>query len=203
MKKILILTLIIATASSSYCQESENDFAEYGVRVALSPFGLTLSSSYNKTKKTAFIVSVGGIPESKSLITPKIENFNELEMISESTWMGFFVHHRPFEKQDWVRINFGLAIGYIEHSLNDGTMGGDYKVMYKNPPSGYLGIGFGQSPNKGIVFGADFGLLFGSGPEITGPDITPATIEKIENIKNSPVGSVVLPNFQFSIGYNF
>lgn len=198
MKKILILTLIIATASSSYCQESENDFAEYGVRVALSPFGLTLSSSYNKTKKTAFIVSVGGIPESNSLITPKIENFNDPEMISESTWMGFFVHHRPFEKQDWVRINFGLAIGYIEHTLSDGTNSGDYKIMYKNPPSGYLGIGFGQSPKKGIVFGADFGLLFGSGPEITGPDVA-----KIENIKNSAIGSVVLPNFQFSIGYNF
>jgi hypothetical protein len=42
--------------------------------------------------------------------------------------------------------------------------GGDYKVMYKNPPSGYLGIDFGQSPKKGIVFCADFGLLFGSGP---------------------------------------
>ena len=96
MKKILMLTLIIATACSSYSQESENDFAEYGVRVALSPFGLTLSSSYNKTKKTAFIVSVGGIPESNSLITPKIENFNDPEIISESTWMGFFVHHRPF-----------------------------------------------------------------------------------------------------------
>ena len=70
--------------------------------------------------------------------------------------------------------------------------------MYKNPPSGYLGIGFGQSPKKGIVVGADFGLLFGSGPEITGPDVA-----KIESIKNSAVGSVVLPNFQFSIGYNF
>jgi hypothetical protein len=198
MKKLLIFALITSIINFSYSQETENDFAEYGVRGALSPFGLTLSMSYNKTKKTAFIVSVGGIPESNSLITPKIDNFNDLEMVSESTWMGFFVHHRPFEKQDWLRINFGLAIGYIEHTLNDGSIGGEYKVMYRNPPSGYLGIGFGQSPKKGIVLGADFGLLFGSGPEISGPDVT-----KIENIRNSAVGSVVLPNFQFSIGYNF
>ena len=104
MKKIIIITVLFGLFKVNYGQEKE--FAEYGVSGALSPFGISLSMSYNKTNKTSFIVSIGGLPESNSLITPKINNINEYEMSSESSWMGVFVNHRPFKEMEWIRINF-------------------------------------------------------------------------------------------------
>ena len=178
--------------------QQEKEFAEYGISGALSPFGLSLSMSYNKTNKTSFIVSLGGLPESNSLITPKINNINEYEMTSESSWMGVFVNHRPFEGMEWIRVNFGMAIGSIENTLVEPPGGGEYKVLYNNPPSGYIGLGIGQQTKKGLVFGVDFGLLYGPGPIITGPDNS-----KIESISNSSVAGKVLPNIQFSLGFNF
>ena len=44
---------------------------------ALSPFGISLSMSYNKTNKTSFIVMTCQNPIQ---ITPKINNINEYEM---------------------------------------------------------------------------------------------------------------------------
>ena len=189
--------MLIGLFKVNYGQQ-EKEFAEYGISGALSPFGLSLSMSYNKTNKTSFIVSLGGLPESNSLITPKINNINEYEMTSESSWMGVFVNHRPFKEMEWIRVNFGMAIGSIENTLVEPPGGGEYKVLYNNPPSGYIGLGVGQQTKKGLVFGVDFGLLYGPGPIITGPDNS-----KIESISNSSVAGKVLPNFQFSLGFNF
>ena len=80
MKKIIIIIMLVGLFKVNYGQEKE--FAEYGISGALSPFGLSLSMSYNKTNKTSFIVSLGGLPESNSFIKPKINNINEYEMTS-------------------------------------------------------------------------------------------------------------------------
>ncbi len=196
MKKIIIIILLVGFFKANYGQEKE--FAQYGISGALSPFGISLSMTYNKTNKTSFVVSLGGLPESNSLITPKINNINEYEMSSESSWMGVFVNHRPFKEMEWIRVNFGMAIGSIENTLVELPVGGEYKVLYNNPPSGYFGLGIGQQTKKGLVFGVDFGLIYGPGPVITGPDS-----DKIESISNSSVAGKVLPNIQFSIGFNF
>ena len=196
MKKIIIIILSVVLVRVNYGQEK--DFAEYGISGALSPFGISLSMSYNKSKKTSLVVSLGGLPESNSLIKPKINNINEYEMTSESSWMGVFVNHRPFKEMEWIRVNFGMAIGSIENTLVEPPGGGEYKVLYNNPPSGYIGLGVGQQTKKGLVFGVDFGLLYGPGPVITGP-----VNSKIESISNSSVAGKVLPNFQFSLGFNF
>ena len=196
MKKIIIIILLVGFFKANYGQEKE--FAQYGISGALSPFGISLSMTYNKTNKTSFVVSIGGLPESNSLIKPKINNINEYEMSSESSWMGVFVNHRPFKEMEWIRVNFGMAIGSIENTLVEPPGGGEYKVLYNNPPSGYFGLGIGQQTKKGLVFGVDFGLIYGPGPVITGPDS-----DKIESISNSSVAGKVLPNIQFSIGFNF
>ena len=196
MKKIIIIILSVVLVKVNYGQEK--DFAEYGISGALSPFGISLSMSYNKTKKTSLVVSLGGLPESNSLIKPKINNINEYEMSSESSWMGIFVNHRPFKEMEWIRVNFGMAIGSIENTLTEPPGGGEYRVLYNNPPSGYFGLGLGQQTKRGLVFGADFGLLYGPGPIIDGPEIS-----KIESISNSPLAAKVLPNIQFSLGFNF
>ena len=48
MKKIIII-IIGSIVKVNYGQEK--DFAEYGISGALSPFGISLSMSYNKSKK--------------------------------------------------------------------------------------------------------------------------------------------------------
>ena len=53
-------------------------------------------------------------------------------MSSESSWMGVFVNHRPFKEMEWIRVNFGIAIGAIENTLVESTGGGEYIVLYDN-----------------------------------------------------------------------
>ena len=112
-------------------------------------------------------------------------------MSSESSWMGVLLIIDRSRKWNGSG-NFSMAIGSIENTLVEPPGGGEYKVLYNNPPSGYFGLGLGQQTKKGFVFGADFGLLYGPGPIIDGPDIS-----KIESISNSPLAAKVLPNIQF------
>ena len=58
MKKIIIIILLVGFFKAYYGQEKE--FAQYGISGALSPFGISLSMTYNKTNKTSFVVSIGG-----------------------------------------------------------------------------------------------------------------------------------------------
>ena len=42
-----------------------------------------------------------------------------------------------------------------------------YDVRYQNNPVGYLGVGFGSKPVKGIQVGFDLGILTTAGPTVT------------------------------------
>ena len=46
--------MLIGLSKVNYGQQ-EKEFAEYGISGSLSPFGISLSMSYNKTNKTSFI----------------------------------------------------------------------------------------------------------------------------------------------------
>ena len=201
MKKIIAALICLSMSNqNAFAQQGEKQFAEYGASIGVSPFGGSLNFQYNKNKKTSFFVSLGGLPESKSFITPSIDGLDEIELNGKSSWMGFFLNHRPFNKADWFRVNMGIAIGSIENTITEILPGGggEYSVNYKTSPVGYFGLGVGQRTYKGITFGFDLGLLYGGGPEITGPDP-----DKIEAISNSNFFSNVLPNLQLSLGYNF
>ena len=70
--------------------------------------------------------------------------------------MGVFVNHRPFKEMEWIRVNFGMAIGSIENTLVEPPGGGEYKLYII-----HRWLGIGQQTKKGLVFGVDFGLLYG------------------------------------------
>ena len=201
MKKIIFTLAIVGIFNNvTLAQNEEKESAQYGASIGISPFGGSLNFQYHKNEKTSFSVSLGGLPESKSFITPDIDGMDEIELNGKSSWMGFFLNHRPFEKMNWFRVNMGIGIGSIENTITEILPGGggDYTVDYKSSPVGYFGVGVGQRTFKGLTFGFDLGLLYGSGPEISGPDA-----DKVEAIRNNSFFSNVLPNIQFSIGYNF
>ena len=116
-----------------------------------------------------------------------------------SSWMGFFLNHRPFEDSQWFRINTGIGIGGIEGTLTNDA-GDEYAVEYNENPVGYIGVGFGNGTAEGFTFGFDIGGLFGSGPEITVVEGDGADLEDIQD--NAFFGNI-LPNLQLTVGYNF
>ena len=113
--------------------------------------------------------------------------------------MGIFMNHRPFDDSQWFRFSTGIGIGGIYGELSDGN-GNKYDVEYKENPVGYMGVGFGNGTSEGITFGFDLGALYGSGPEIT---VAEGNGNDLEGIEDSSWFGNVLPNLQFSVGYNF
>ncbi len=201
MKKIIFMFALAGFINTNiHAQNSEKEFAQYGVSVGVSPFGGSLNLQYNKSEKTSIFVAIGGLPESTSFITPSIDGMDQIELRGKSSWMGFFLNHRPFKKMDWFRVNTGIGIGSIENTITETLPGGEneYTVDYKTSPVGYLGVGVGQRTFKGLTFGFDLGLLYGSGPVVSGPDP-----DKVDAIRDNSFFSNVLPNVQLSIGYNF
>ena len=198
-KYLLLLTCLALTVSLSYSQDNAKEAADYGISGGFSPFGLSLSMSYNKSAKTTFNVTLGGFPTSSAPFSPDIDGLGEYDLESGSSWMGIFMNHRPFEDSDWFRINTGIGIGNIENTITETEDGGGvYTANYKENPVGYVGVGFGQRPVKGFIVGFDVGFLFGAGPVISGPDAAKAAA-----IGESPFFGNVLPNLQLNLGYGF
>lgn len=197
MKKIILLTTAMFFCASYIIAQDEATTADYGVSVGFSPFGLSVSLAHNISAQTSVYVTAGGFPTADAPFSPTIDGFGDYDLVSGSSWMGFFLNHRPFEDSDWFRINTGIGIGNIENTLTDAS-GAEYTANYKENPVAYLGVGFGQRPVEGFTFGLDVGLLFGAGPVIAGPD--PA---KVDAIGESPFFGNILPNFQLSVGYGF
>ena len=196
MKKVLLF-LFGFGISTSYAQE----IAQYSVGLGLSPFGGSLQLGYVVSEKTSFNIGVGTLPESDSPFSPEIGE-ERFDITSSSDWMGFFINHRPFQSADWFRINTGIAVGSIFNSLQ-GDQGSEFEVNFTENPVTYLGIGLGLRPIKGFTYGFDAGLLYGSGPALTGLSGGLASSASPEEVLSHPFFAKVLPNIQFGVAYGF
>ena len=194
------LTVAVAAAALAASPAHAGKKADYGVNIGISPFGGSIGLGYHHTKKTTFQVAFGGSPAFDAPFKLK-RGEEEYTQNAGSSWMGFFVNHRPFADAEWLRVNTGLAVGHIEGTVTGDDNGEEYKVEYKENPVGYLGIGFGAGTDKGIFYGFDIGALFSSGPEITAGEN--GTAQGVEDFKDSAALGSVLPNFQLTLGYNF
>lgn len=192
-----ILTTLAAIGAVS-TPALADDHADYGINVGFSPFGGSVGLIYNPSASTSFNVAFGGAPASDAPFKLDIDG-TEYTQNGGSSWMGFFVNHRPFEDSQWFRINTGIGIGGIEGTLTNDA-GDEYAVEYNENPVGYIGVGFGNGTAEGLTFGFDIGGLFGSGPEITVVEGDGADLEDIQD--NAFFGNV-LPNLQLTVGYNF
>jgi hypothetical protein len=199
MKFFLLSITVLTFSMSILAQSSEKEFAQYGVYLSVSPFGPGINYSYNFDSKTSISVGFGGtIGESDvSSFGPKVDELGDYEWETSSSWMGFFVAHRPFEKYNWFVVNTGFAIGGIENHIH-AESGNEYQVDYNENPVGYFGFSARSGNVKGLQFGFEIGTLYTSGPDsftVSDASESNAILEKLT--------PNVLPNFQLSIGYGF
>ena len=192
-----ILTTVLALGALS-TPALADDHAEYGASLGFSPFGGSVSLGWHTTASTTFFATFGGAPEGEAPFKIDVDG-TEYTQKGGSSWMGIFMNHRPFDDSQWFRFSTGIGIGGIYGELSDGN-GNKYDVEYKENPVGYMGVGFGNGTSEGITFGFDLGALYGSGPEIT---VAEGNGNDLEGIEDSSWFGNVLPNLQFSVGYNF
>ena len=58
MKKSILVIIVLAFSSMSNAQNSEKEFAQYGVFIGVSPFGMGANFNYNFNEKTNIAVVV-------------------------------------------------------------------------------------------------------------------------------------------------
>ena len=147
----IIGTLALLTSAPAFAGD---DFAQYGINVGVSPFGGSLNFGYNSSEKNTINIAIGGLPGMEMDLEIDGKDYT---VEGSSAWVGAFVNHRPCDN-DWFRFVFGLGIGSISNELTDKS-GNVYEANYTENPVGYLGLGFGQRPVKGFVYGLDVGWL--------------------------------------------
>jgi hypothetical protein len=109
-----------------------------------------------------------------------------------------FINHRPFADADWIRLGTGIGIGTIKNTLSSEGSGDQYQANYDGNIVGYVGVGFGGRPKKGLVFSLDLGLLSTGGANVTGPDASTASARS-----NDATFGSLLPNIQLGIAWGF
>ena len=210
MKTICVFfACLLATAM--YAQEKE--FAAYSVGVGFSPFGPSLNAGYNLSQKTSFNVGLGFLPSSETpaAFVPEIDG-QTYTATGTSSWMGFFLRHRPFENQN-IGFNVGLAVGQIENELVKRDEANNivdcWVLTYNSNPVTYFGLSYGAKPVKGFQFGVDLGVLSTGGPSIENPitEFDPNTEANLYEARRDEVkskaGWSMLPNLQVTASYGF
>ena len=88
--------------------------AEYAFLFGGSAFGPSGSFVYHSSQKTSWAFSLGGNPDLDIKLDIEDDSY---EVISESSWVGAFVNHRPFEQASWIRLVAGLGVGRIDNTI--------------------------------------------------------------------------------------
>ena len=190
---ILAVSLMGSTAFAG-----KKDVADYGFLMGISPFGGTVNFVYNQNKKTSWNFGVGSsLPITMSAT---IED-TEYDVTGDTKWAGVFWNHRPIKKADWFRFVSGVGVGRINIDIEDTTSNAKYSADYMENPVLYTGVGFGNKPVKGFLYGFDLGVLATGGTTVTPVDNgTEAQANEIAG--NWRFGSA-LPNFQMTVGYGW
>lgn len=198
----LALLLASAVTSDAYTQEeSAKELAEYSVGLGISPFGPSVGFSHNLSVKTTIQVGIGAF-SGDNPVEQEIGGAT-FSGTAETNWMGIFLNHRPFEDYDWIRFNVGIGIGGIEGALTDvNDPNHTYTARYDNNPVGYVGVGVGSRPVKGVTVGFDIGGLHTSGADIASTGTT-VNNDVLSEIPNTMGFGRVLPNLQLTVGYGF
>jgi hypothetical protein len=192
----VVATLALALVASAPAFAGDEP-AKYGINVGASPFGGSLNLGYHYSEKNTLNISMGGLPGMEMDLEIDGKDYT---VEASSAWMGAFFNHRPCNN-DWFRLVVGLGIGSISNEITDNN-GNAYEANYNENPVGYLGMGFGQRPVKGFLYGLDLGILQTAGPAVaqTKGDANANAVDAIsENMMFGPI----LPNAQVTLGWGF
>ena len=193
-------TFVLALTPLFMSTASANERADYGLSIGVSPFGASLSGSLHTEGKTSYQATIGGLPSSSAPIAPTVEG-TEYEVTSGLAWVGGFLIHRPFDDAEWFHVTTGVGFGKISNELED-DKGNTYSANYTENPVGYVGIGFGNAPKKGFVYGFDLGWLQTGGPDIF-KTAGPSADDMSDAIGDTFFFGSALPNAQLSLGWGF
>ncbi|HCH66339.1 MAG: hypothetical protein CL927_07915 [Deltaproteobacteria bacterium] len=197
--RLAALPLLLSASLIGQTALAGKDKADYAVLLGASPFGGSVNFSYTPKKKTSWNVAIGRGPDWISS-TATIDNV-EYDLKAKSAWGAVLWNHRPVKDADWFRVAAGLAIGRIDGTIEE--TGGDnkYAAAYVEQPALYTGVGFGNKPVKGFVYGFDIGVLTTGGPSIVQTDGTGA--DQSDALADDWRFGSVLPNFQLTVGWGF
>ena len=209
MRTLLAVLLACIYASLPAAAAPTSSDSSFGVLLGISPFGGSMTFSRHTSSKTTWQCAIGGNPEGKFPVDVAGQAYT---LRTTSSWVGWFVNHRPVTSAPWFRVVTGFAIGNIRHRLNDGS-GNIFAVDYKESPVGYVGLGTGTGTKRGFTIGFDVGWLQSAGPTVSfdrGPS-TEATgalsatekRRRTDQIADSFFFGSFMPNIQVGLGYNF
>ncbi|HCP47132.1 MAG TPA: hypothetical protein DIU15_13905 [Deltaproteobacteria bacterium] len=197
--KLFILAVFLLATQNVFAHGAKDaPGADYHLSVSVSPFGGSLNFAHHISPKTTYMAAIGGLPGLEMDL--KIDG-TDYTVDTSSSWVGFFVNHRPIESASWFRVVAGIGIGSIENELTDDD-GNRYKADYNDNPVGYLGVGFGAGTDKGFTIAFDLGLLNTSGPDVSQVEGA-ANQDAVESISGHFFFGNVMPNLQLSLGWNF
>ena len=192
-----IPTLAASLALFASAPAFANEIADYSVNIGVSPFGGSLNFGHNISEKNSINVAIGGLPGMEMDLEIDGKDYT---VDGSSAWVGAFVNHRPCNK-DWFRFVFGLGIGSISNEIT-AKNGNVYEANYTENPVGYLGLGFGQRPVKGFLYGLDVGWLQTAGPNVFQTK-GEANADAVDAISESMWFGKGLPNAQVTLGWGF
>ncbi|MBO85278.1 MAG: hypothetical protein CL927_07960 [Deltaproteobacteria bacterium] len=199
MRLAAIPCLLAASLIGSTALAGKKDVADYGFLMGISPFGGTVNFVYNQNKKNSWNFAVGS--SMPITLGATIED-TEYDVTGDTKWSGIFWNHRPVKKADWFRFVSGIGVGRINIDIEDTTTKAKYQAVYSENPVLYTGLGFGNKPVKGFLYGFDLGVLATGGTNVMVASETSTQAQADEIADNWRFGSV-LPNFQFTIGYGW
>ena len=210
---VLFIASGLLACGGTFAQEGSSDFADYGVGLGISPFGPAINLTHNLSEQTSVVIGLGGFGVAGTGFELDFDGA-KYTTEGETSWMGVFVNHRPFDEAAWFRINSGIGIGGIQGTVTSVLAIHEdeydtYDVRYQNNPVGYLGVGFGSKPVAGIQIGFDLGILATAGPTITrttDPEEAaehPGIADISGEIPNNVGFGRFLPNAQLTVTYGF
>lgn len=213
MKQFFLFVAAGLLAAIPLRAQDNADFADYGIGLGISPFGPAVNLTHNLSEQTSVVIGLGGFGVPGTGLDLEF-NDETYTTEGETSWMGIFVNHRPFADASWFRVNTGIGIGGIQGTVTSVFAIHDeefdtYDVRYANNPVGYLGLGFGSKPVKGIQIGFDLGILTTAGPTVTrttDPDELaehPDIADISGDIRNHFFFGRMLPNAQLTVTYGF
>ena len=197
-----ILVLITGLSNITTAQEektNDNEFADYAAGISLSPFGGSVGFTHNWNPKTSFQAALGGF-SGTAPISPEI-NGTSYDIDNSTSWIGMFINHRPFADADWFRLGTGIGVGTIKNTLTVGGGTDQYQADYEGNIVGYVGVGFGGRPKKGLIYSLDMGLLSTSGAKVTPLNVSGT--DESTNIESNSFFGALLPNIQLGIAWGF
>ena len=210
---VLFVASGLLAFGTTFAQEGSSDFADYGVGLGISPFGPAINLTHNLSEQTSIVIGLGGFGVAGTGFELDFDGA-KYTTEGETSWMGVFVNHRPFDEAAWFRINSGIGIGGIQGTVTSVLAIHEdeydtYDVRYQNNPVGYLGVGFGSKPVTGLQIGFDLGILATAGPTITrttDPEEAaehPGIADIYGEIPNNVGLGRFLPNAQLTVTYGF